>query len=63
LPADSDGDGVPDCGGDTILPEAQFRGVPAVFQGYEAQGRVRLLDGPGSHRAAIRRSATSLCAT
>ena len=48
MPADSDGDGVPDCGGDTILPEAQFRGVPAVFQGYEAQGRVRLMDSPGA---------------
>ena len=48
VPADSDGDGIPDCAGDTILPEAQFRGVPAVFQGFEAQGRYRLLDRSGT---------------
>jgi iron complex outermembrane receptor protein len=48
VPADSDGDGVPDCAGEDILPEAQFRGVPAIFEGFEAQGRFRLYDRSGA---------------
>ena len=34
--------------GDDILPEVQFRQVPAVFQGIEAQGTFRLYDGKGA---------------
>jgi iron complex outermembrane receptor protein len=47
-PADTDGDGIPDCGGEAVLPEFQIRGVPAVFRGYEAQGRFRVLERPGT---------------
>ena len=38
----------PDCGGDTALPEFQFRGVPAKFEGYEAQGKLRVMDRTGT---------------
>ncbi|MDB5925169.1 MAG: TonB-dependent receptor [Betaproteobacteria bacterium] len=47
-PADSDGDGIPDCGGEVLLPEFQFQGVPAIFRGGEAQGKVRVMERPGT---------------
>ncbi|MEN3351921.1 MAG: iron complex outerrane recepter protein [Betaproteobacteria bacterium] len=47
-PADTNGDGVPDCGADTVLPEFQFQGVPAIFRGSEAQGKLRVMDRPGT---------------
>lgn len=47
-PVDADGDGVADASGEEILPEFQFRAVPAVFRGMEGQGRVRVLDKVGT---------------
>jgi iron complex outermembrane receptor protein len=47
-PVDTDADGVPDCGADPIMPEFQFGGVPAIFEGFEAQGKYRVYERVGS---------------
>jgi len=47
-PVDGDGDGVADGSGEELLPEFVYRAVPAVFRGFEAQGRVRLLERGGT---------------
>ncbi len=41
-PADLDNDGVADGSGEDILGEAQFRAVPAVFKGLEAEGKFNI---------------------
>lgn len=46
-PADVDGDGLADASGEEILPEAVTRQVVAEFTGFEAQGRIRLLERAG----------------
>jgi len=38
-PVDADNDGIADGSGADLLPEAQFRAVPAVFKGLEAEGK------------------------
>ena len=43
-PLDADNDALADVSGEDILPEAQFRAVPAVFKGLEFEGKVGLTD-------------------
>jgi iron complex outermembrane receptor protein len=47
-PTDTDADGAPDCGSQAVLPETVFQGVPAIFRGFETQGRFRVMDRPGT---------------
>jgi len=47
-PADADGDGIADASGEEILPEFAFRALPAVFRGFESQGRFRIHDRGGA---------------
>jgi len=47
-PTDADGNEVADGSGEEILPEAQFRAVPARFRGIEAKGRWRAMQKPGT---------------
>jgi iron complex outermembrane receptor protein len=42
-PVDLNGDGIADASGQEILPELQYRAVPARFLGLEAQDRIHLL--------------------
>ncbi len=43
-PLDADNNALADVSGEDILPEAQFRAVPAVFKGLEFEGKVGLTD-------------------
>jgi len=47
-PVDADGDGVADGSAEEILPEFAYRALPATLRGFEAQGRVRLLEREGT---------------
>lgn len=47
-PVDADGDNVADVSGEEILPELSYQPVPAVFQGFEAQGRFRVYERAGA---------------
>lgn len=46
-PVDADGDGVADGSGEEVLPEFSYRGGPARFRGFEAEGRFRIAERPG----------------
>lgn len=47
-PADLDGDGVADGSGEEVMPEFQYRAVPARFTGFEASGRMRVYERTGT---------------
>ena len=47
-PVDADGDGRADGSGEEISPEARFRAVPALFRGFEASSRLRILERVGA---------------
>jgi iron complex outermembrane receptor protein len=47
-PPDTVEPGISDTSGEEILPELVYRQVPARFLGFEAEGRLRVLEGPGT---------------
>ncbi|MGE0873333.1 MAG: TonB-dependent receptor [Burkholderiales bacterium] len=47
-PVDADGDEVADASGEEILPESEFRAVPAMFKGVEVAGRMRVYERAGT---------------
>jgi len=47
-PVNVDGDGAADGSGEEIFNELAFRAVPAVFRGFEAQGKFRLMENGGN---------------
>ncbi len=47
-PVDIDGNGVADNSGETIIREAVLKAIPAIFKGFEAEGKFRVCDGRGN---------------
>ena len=47
-PVDANGDGVADGSGEGIIQEAVLKAVPAVFKGFEAEGKFRIYEGRGN---------------
>ncbi len=47
-PVDVDGNGVADSSGEAILREAVLKAIPAIFKGFEAEGKFRVYEGRGN---------------
>lgn len=47
-PVDLNNDGIADGSGAEILPESAYRAVPAVFKGFELEGKFRIYEAVGS---------------
>ncbi len=47
-PVDIDGNGVADNSGETIIREAVLKAIPAIFKGFEAEGKFRVYEGRGN---------------